>query len=88
MRELTGHHDVMIIMMRTTVNIPDDVYEIASSIASARRISLGEAIAELVRQRLRPPAPVNRKKGFPTFTVPRDACPITLAQTVAAEDDI
>jgi len=75
-------------MMRTTVNIPDDVYEIACSIASARRISLGEAIAELIRQGLKAPTPVNRKKGFPTFTVPRDARPITLEQTLAAEDDI
>ena len=75
-------------MMRTTVNIPDDVYEVAASIASARRISLGEAIAELVRQGLRPPASVQRKKGFPTFAVPRNARPITLEQTLAAEDEI
>ena len=75
-------------MMRTTVNLPKDVYETAASIARARGISLGDAIAELVRRGLRPPAPVQKKKGFPTFVVPRGARPITLEQTLAAEDEI
>ena len=39
-------------MMRTTVNLPEDVYEVARSIASAKRISLGEALAQLVRRGL------------------------------------
>ena len=75
-------------MMRTTVNLPSDVYETAASIARASGISLGDAIAELVRRGLRPPAPVQKKKGFPTFAVPRGARPITLEQTLAAEDEI
>ena len=74
--------------MRTTVNIPDDIYEIASSVANARGISLGDAIAELVRCGLRPPALTQRKKGFPTFVVSARARPITLEQTLAAEDEI
>lgn len=85
---LVDHHDAIIIMMRTTINIPDDVYEVASSIANARGISLGEALAELVRQGLRPPTPTKKKKGFPTFDVPRGGRPITLEQTLAAEDEI
>ena len=75
-------------MMRTTVNIPDDVYEIASSVANARGISLGDALAELVRRGLRPPTPTQKKNGFPTFDVPRSGRPITLEQTLAAEDEI
>jgi hypothetical protein len=35
--------------MRTTVNLDDDVYELASVYASARGITLGSALGELVR---------------------------------------
>jgi hypothetical protein len=41
-------HHSMIMMMRITLNLPDDIYEIARSLAEARRISLGDAIATLV----------------------------------------
>jgi hypothetical protein len=36
--------------MRTTVNLDDEVYELASVYASARGITLGNAIGELVRK--------------------------------------
>jgi hypothetical protein len=35
--------------MRTTVNLDDDIYEMASVYASARGITLGSALGELVR---------------------------------------
>jgi hypothetical protein len=75
-------------MMRTTLNLPDDVYEAARSIASVRGISLGEAVAELVRRGLKPNAPANTRKAFPCFSVPPGARPITLEQTLEAEDDL
>jgi hypothetical protein len=59
--------------MRRTVNLPDDVYEVARSIAAATGISLGDAIAELVRKGLRPEARIPTKGGFPCFTAPADA---------------
>ena len=75
-------------MMRTTINLPDDVYEVARSVAGVRRISLGEALAELVRRGLRPAAPINTKTPFPSFQVPPGAKLITLEQTLRAEDDL
>jgi len=75
-------------MMRTTLSLPDDVYEVARSVANARKISLGDAIADLVRQGLRPSQANKRKNAFPTFAIPPDARPITLEQTLAAEDEI
>ena len=75
-------------MMRTTLNLPDDVYQAARSVAGSRGISLGDAIAELVRRGLKPSALVRNKKGFPCFTVPADARPITLEQTLEAEDEL
>jgi hypothetical protein len=52
-------------MMRTTVNLPDDVYEMARSIAGAKRISLGDALAELARNSLRRAPGSSRKAPFP-----------------------
>lgn len=36
--------------MRTTVTIDDDIYELASLYASARGVSLGTAIGQLIRR--------------------------------------
>jgi len=80
--------DAMIIMMRTTLNLPDDIHRVAKSLADVKGISLGEALAELVRQGLQPPARVNTRKPFPCFVVPKDAQPITLEQTLQAEDEL
>jgi len=82
-----GHLDAIIIMMRTTVNLPEDVYEVARSLASAKRISLGEALAQLIRRGLVPEARiVENPQDFPCFSVSRHAAPITLEQTLDAED--
>ncbi len=78
----------MIIMMRTTVNLPEDVYEAARSIAGSERVPLGEALARLVRRGLNPPIEFNTKEAFPYFVVPSDAEPITLEQTLRTEDEI
>jgi hypothetical protein len=75
-------------MMRTTLNLPDDVYQVARSLAAAKNVSLGDAIAELVRKGLRPDLRVREDTGFPCFAVPEGAPPITLEQTLAAEDEV
>jgi hypothetical protein len=75
--------------MRTTVNIPDDVYQVARSLAAAKGISLGEALADLVRRQFDAAhTRINTRKAFPCFVVPDQAQPITLEQTLAAEDDM
>ena len=75
-------------MMRTTVNLPDDLYEVVRSLAAAKRISLGEALAELLRKGLHPRPSIDFKPAFPCFSVPPDAPPITLEQTLEAEDEL
>lgn len=70
------------------MNLPDDVYEAARSIAHARRISLGEAIAELVRRGARPPAKIIFDRGVPMFDLPPDSPIITLEHTLAIEDEL
>jgi hypothetical protein len=78
----------MIIMMRTTVNLPEDIYEIARSVASARRVTLGQALADLIRQGLHRESRVRDDSGFPCFPVTRSAPPITLEQSLNAEDQL
>lgn len=74
-------------MMRTTVNLPDDVYEVARAIAHARRISLGDAIAELVRQRTRRPAHFGYEGRVPVAILPDDSPIITLEHALAIENE-
>jgi hypothetical protein len=73
-------------MMRTTLNLPDDVYEVAKAIANAKNVSLGDAVAELARNGLRPQGRIREDNPFPCFSVPPDAPPISLEQTLDAED--
>lgn len=75
-------------MMRTTLNLPEDVCQVARSLASVKGVSLGEAVAELVRQGLNRPVRVDARKAFPCFTLPQNARPITLEQTLQAEDEL
>jgi hypothetical protein len=76
-------------MMRTTINLPDDVGEIIRSFADVKGISLGEAVAQLVRKGLQPSrAGAGVDSVFPQFDIPEEAPPITLEQTLAAEDEI
>jgi len=73
-------------MMRTTVNLPEDVYQAARSVAQLEDISLGDAIAELVRRGLRPTL-IDTSGVFPQFVLPPDAPPITLERTLELEDE-
>ncbi len=74
-------------MMRTTVNLPDDLYEVVRSLAANKHISLGEALAELLRRGLHPIPRVESKGSFPCFVVGEGAPPITLERTLEAEDE-
>jgi len=75
-------------MMRTTLNLPEDVYEAARALANLKRVSIGEALAEIARRGLNPPRRISAKKAFPCFVVPEGAKPITLDQTLDAEDEL
>jgi hypothetical protein len=74
--------------MRTTVNLPDDVYQAARSVASVKDMSLGDALAHLVRQGLRPPLAMEIENGLLVPVLPKDSPLITLEHTLAIEDDL
>lgn len=74
--------------MRTTLQIDDDILNAARSLAETEQRSLGEVISSLARRGLAPQPQEDSDHGFPVFSVPADATPIT-PQMVrrAAEDD-
>jgi hypothetical protein len=74
--------------MRTTINLPDDIYEAARSVAAVKDITLGEALADLVRQGLRPPMESTIRNGLRIIALPKDSPIITLEHTLAIEDDL
>ncbi len=75
-------------MMRTTINLPSDVHRAATALSDLKGLSLGEALAELVRRGLKPSIAIDPRKAFPCFVLPEDAEPITLEQTLEAEDEL
>ncbi|HXA68344.1 MAG TPA: hypothetical protein VNV82_24490 [Bryobacteraceae bacterium] len=75
-------------MMRTTVNLPEDIHQAVSALADLKGLSLGDALAELVRRGMKPSIIIDTGKAFPCFVLPPDAEPITLEQTLAAEDEL
>lgn len=81
------HHAITLQLVRTTLNLDEDVLTAAQSLARARRQSLGTVVSELVRQALRPRASEIRERGFPVFAVPADAAPLTPEMVRRALDD-
>jgi hypothetical protein len=74
-------------MMRTTLQIDDDVLQAARSLAQAEHKSLGQVISELARKGLRPQLQKDINSDFPIFEVPSDAVPVTLEVVKQAEEN-
>lgn len=73
-------------VMRTTLQIDDDVLESARQIASAAGRSVGAVISDLARRALRP-AQLGRRDTFPVFEVDADAPAITAEDVARALDE-
>ena len=58
--------------MRTTLNLDDDVFELARGYAESRSVALGKAVSELVRKGLRAPTPTRMVNGLLVFDVRPD----------------
>lgn len=74
--------------MRTTVDLPDDLHEIAKSLARDRSQSFSEAVVELMRRGLGSGGSAeisyHSRSGFPTISLGR---PITSEDVRSLEDD-
>jgi len=73
--------------MRTTINIDDDLFEAARSIAASRSVSIGKALSDLARKGLTRTAEYQTRNNLPVFIVREDAPPITSEQVKSAEDE-
>lgn len=65
----------MMIEMRTTLNIDDDVFELARTLAEAQRVSIGKALSELARRGAQARPFAVSKSGFITFNFPEPRRP-------------
>ena len=52
-------------MMRTTLDLDDDVLQTAKELASARGTTAGRVVSELLRKALTAPAPSRIRNGVP-----------------------
>lgn len=85
------HHDVV---MRTTIDLPDDLHQIATSLARDTGRSLSQTVEMLLRRGLEPhsrvaeaaaPYRVDRATGLPIVRSPR---PVTTDAVKSLEDEI
>ena len=74
-------------MVRTTLNIEDDVLRAVRSIAAERGRSMGDVVSELLRRALRPDATRSYGGRFPVFEVREGSPPITPEMVRRALDD-
>lgn len=73
--------------MRTTLEIEDDVLDLAKSLAEARHISVGKAMSWLARRGAKTPAPLSRRNGFCVFQIADPNATFGLDDIEAALDD-
>lgn len=74
--------------MRTTIDLPDDLHEVAKSIARDRSQTLSEAVVDLMWRGLGGPSTVTVEVDDSTgFPVVRTGVPITSEDVRALEDE-
>ena len=81
------HHDAT---MRTTIDLPEDLHRIATSLARHNRRSLGLVVAELMRRGLEAPAAgrVAEPKGVYRIDEETGLPVITGTTRVMTDDDV
>ena len=72
--------------MRTTVDLPQDVHDLARAVARVTGVSLGQAIALLVRSGLRRPGIEVRTDATTGLPVVHLGRPITIEDVRALDD--
>lgn len=73
--------------MRTTLNIDDDVLDLAKAIAQNRGISVGEAVSDLARRGAQTGPSVREESGFPVFQVSSTARQFTAEDVYRALEE-
>lgn len=63
--------------MRATIQLDDDIYELARRLASREKLSLGKVLSNLARRAIESAPVFARQNGFPVFEVRPGAAPLT-----------
>ena len=79
--------DAILLDMRTTLSLDDDILSAAKVLAAEQGKSIGAVVSDLARRALRPDVPMRGQSGIPTFSVSRDAPVLTSEMVRAARDD-
>jgi hypothetical protein len=75
-------------LMRTTLDIEEDVLHAAKEIARQRKMTVGRVLSDLARKSLTRRPPVSRKHSLPLFPVQPDAGPVTLELVNHLRDEV
>ena len=67
----------IVLAMRTTLTLDDDIAHLATRQAKARGLSLGKTVSDLVRRGLNAPTPSTEKGGLVVFQLPQDSPKVT-----------
>lgn len=67
----------IILRMRTTLSLDDDVLQLVKRYAASRSLTLGEAVSDLVQRALREPRPTKLVNGLVVFDLPPDSPRVT-----------
>lgn len=63
--------------MRTTLNLDNDIFELASRQAKLRGVSIGKTISDLVRRGLTAATPSREENGLVVFQLPQNSPTVT-----------
>ena len=67
----------IIIYVRTTLSLDDDVFQVLKTYAENRSLAMGKAVSELVRRGLNAPVKTRVINGLVVFDVPESSEPVT-----------
>ena len=73
--------------MRTTLDLDLDVLQAAKEIGSARGLSAGQVVSELVRKALASPKTARVRNGVPLLTRKAGSAPLTMAAVNRLRDE-
>ena len=71
---------MMIVVMRTTLDLDDDVLQAAKEMAELRNKTAGQILSELARKALKPARAVRVRNGVPILPSRPDAPILTVAR--------
>jgi hypothetical protein len=78
----------IIISMRTTLSLDDDLLPQVKTYAESRDITVGKAVSELVRRGLRAPIQTRVVNGFHVIELPPGSPPVTIEHIRKLEEEL